>query len=263
MAAMPLIFLAKIWIDKQKFLLTIQKLKSPGYLSAALSAMAGVLFQTKESPVKPAMEPELSMLTNPMTEKQTEVVMTNKKSFILYTDIYEAIKTLPITEKGNLLDSIFQFVINGKENILKPETKMAFNFIKTSLLRDAQKWEDIRLRNITNGKKGGRPRLNNKPRKPSGLFGNPKNPVSANASVNAIAEAAKKNAGWEEKVNSWNVYGVPYLTTLNVHDPVFKETVRVAFMEKAITASERTVRGFIDQQLKTTPPKKDWRSAYD
>lgn len=100
-----------------------------------------------------------------------------KKSFVLYTDTYSSIKDLSLKDKGSLLDAIFQHAINGSEIPITGAVKMAFNFIKASLDRDAQKWEVICRRNTINGKKGGRPRLKNnpeKPKKPSGYSGNPK-----------------------------------------------------------------------------------------
>jgi hypothetical protein len=104
------------------------------------------------------------------------------KSFILYTDIYECIKDLSLEEKGKLLDSIYLYSIEKKEIPLHPETKMAFSFIKTTLLRNEKKYNNICERNRSNGKKGGRPRLEEKPQKPTGLFGNPKNHDSDNDS---------------------------------------------------------------------------------
>jgi len=115
-----------------------------------------------------------------------------KKSFVLYTDMYDSFKNLPLLEKGRLLDSIYLYAIDGTITKLKPESKMAFSFIKREIDRNSEKWNNIVRRNIENGKKGGRPRLNNnpkEPRKPIGLIGNPKNLVNVNVNDNDIAAA--------------------------------------------------------------------------
>lgn len=108
-----------------------------------------------------------------------------KKSFVMYADTYDSIKALSQKEKGNLLDALFQYAIEGKETALNPVTGMAFSFIKKTLDRDTEKWNAIRDRNIQNGKNGGRPKKGQeKPKKPTGYSGNPKNLVSVNVNVN-------------------------------------------------------------------------------
>lgn len=106
--------------------------------------------------------------------------MDNKKSFILFTDVYESITELSLEEKGQLLDAIYSYAIHKKTTSLSPVAKMAFTFIKREMDRNKEKWEQIRQRNVENGRKGGRPK---EPKKPSGLSGNPKNPVTV--TVNA------------------------------------------------------------------------------
>lgn len=79
--------------------------------------------------------------------------MTNKKSFVLYTDIYDSIQDLPLEEKGNLLDAIFSYAKDRKTSELSPVTKMAFSFIKKTMDRDFSKWQNIVERNTKNIKK--------------------------------------------------------------------------------------------------------------
>lgn len=123
--------------------------------------------------------------------------MNNKKSFILYTDVYDSIKELSIGDKAQLLDAIYQYVIEDKVPNLTPISKMAFSFIKREIDRNDDKWESIRERNVENGKKGGRPKNPEEPKKPTGLSGNPKNPVTV--TVNATV-TDNVNVNEEEQI---------------------------------------------------------------
>jgi hypothetical protein len=81
-----------------------------------------------------------------------------KKGFILYTDNYEPIKNLTLTEKGELLDAIFSYNLSGEIIDLSPVPKMAFQFLKPTFDRDIEKYNNICERNHENGLKGGRPK---------------------------------------------------------------------------------------------------------
>lgn len=105
-----------------------------------------------------------------------------KQGFIIYTNTYPAIKDLTLEEKGLLLETIFLYELKQPLPKLSSTVQMAFNFIKISLENDTEKYNTICERNRTNGVKGGRPK--NKPKKPSGLSGNPKNPDGANININ-------------------------------------------------------------------------------
>lgn len=148
-----------------------------------------------------------------------------KKSFLLYNDNYEAIKDLPPEDKGILLDAIFTYSINNIVPDLPPVVKVAFKFIQQSMDRDFEKWERIRERNITNGKLGGRPKIK-KPRKPSGLFGNPKNPVNVNVK--------EKENNIKEKENSIN----------KILLLAFSETLGVQF--KSLTAYQKNINYWLE-----------------
>lgn len=100
-----------------------------------------------------------------------------KGSLILYTQQYEAIKHLPVEDKGVLLDAIFHYHITGNiQSDLPPMVSMAFSFIRTQLDIDMKRYEEICERNRVNGSGGGRPKNPSEPQKPTGLSGNPKNP---------------------------------------------------------------------------------------
>ena len=103
--------------------------------------------------------------------------MGEKKSFVLYNDMYDPIKQLSDEEAGILIKSVFEYHIDGSVKVLPPIVNMAFLFIKSHIDRDGEKYQNIVERNRKNGSKGGRPSLLSKePKKPSGLLGNPNNP---------------------------------------------------------------------------------------
>ena len=131
--------------------------------------------------------------------------MSNKKSFILYHDTYEPIKALNQEQKGDLLDAIFHYSIENKEDELTPIVSLAFQFIKNYMDRDCEKWEKRAGASRENGAKGGRPKLKtskkSKPRKPAGLKNNlaePRKPVSVNVSANVSVNGSVINTPTEK-----------------------------------------------------------------
>lgn len=98
----------------------------------------------------------------------------NKESFLIYKSFYEPLKGLSDEDMGIIFRAIFEYQIYGKLPEISPILNMAFSFIKDALDRDNLKYVSIVERNRNNGKNGGRPE--NKPKKPTGLSGNPKNP---------------------------------------------------------------------------------------
>jgi len=99
-----------------------------------------------------------------------------KESFLIFKSFYEPIKGLSKEDKGDLLDAIFQFQIDGIEPMNTSRIYMPFMFFKNQFRLDNLKYQKIINRNRTNGSKGGRPIKPKKPKKPSGLIDNPKNP---------------------------------------------------------------------------------------
>ena len=81
------------------------------------------------------------------------------KSFILYQEYKENISLLSQSEKGDLLDAIFDYN-DGIENELKPIVKMAFSFIKADLARNRENYEKKQKERSTNGRIGNLKRHN-------------------------------------------------------------------------------------------------------
>jgi hypothetical protein len=100
-----------------------------------------------------------------------------KNRIVVYRDWIGTFESLTDEEAGKLIKHLFRYV-----NDLNPKspdrlTALLFEPIKQALKRDLRKYEAICLRNRENGEQGGRPKNNpKKPKKPSGLITNPKNP---------------------------------------------------------------------------------------
>ena len=102
--------------------------------------------------------------------------MIDKKSFLLFNDLKEPIKSLSDEDAGKLFKTILEYQNGGI--IQEPEgaAGVAFAFIKQQLDRSADHYQGICERNRINGAKGGRPKNPEEPKEPSGLFGNPVEP---------------------------------------------------------------------------------------
>ena len=82
----------------------------------------------------------------------------NKKSFILYADLKHTLAKVPDDVAGKLFKLILEYVNDNNptiENDLLLE--VLFEPIKQTLKRDLQRWEQFRIKQSENGKKGGRP----------------------------------------------------------------------------------------------------------
>jgi hypothetical protein len=108
-----------------------------------------------------------------------------KESFILYQSFYAPLEGLSDAEKGQILDAIFQYNANIQVRELTPVCQMAFQFMKSQFDRNNEKYQAIVNRNKVNGAKGGRPKNQEEPKKPSWLSENPEEPQKAdNVNVN-------------------------------------------------------------------------------
>ncbi len=105
----------------------------------------------------------------------------NKASFLLYRDIIHTVKHLSDQKAGKLFKHILEYVNDLDPELDSLELRLAFEPIKQSLKRDLRKYENICLRNKENGKKGGRPSKGTKPKKHTGLIGNPTKPKKADS----------------------------------------------------------------------------------
>jgi len=79
--------------------------------------------------------------------------MENKKSFILYADIYSTVKHLTDEKAGELFKHVLSYV--NDENPITEDIiiKVAFEPIKQQLKRDLNRWNDIKGKRSDAGKK--------------------------------------------------------------------------------------------------------------
>ena len=81
-----------------------------------------------------------------------------KKSFVLYFDMYPSIHVLPDDQKGMLLDAIFEYARSAAAGKSTPEEVllrfpdmseaccMAFRFVAEIIRRDTEKWKAKHIR---------------------------------------------------------------------------------------------------------------------
>ncbi|NLX27956.1 MAG: hypothetical protein GXY59_03190 [Bacteroidales bacterium] len=121
--------------------------------------------------------------------------MKDRDSFLLYHSFYEPVKEMTLEEKGMLFDAIYEYQISGVIPELTPALKVAFLYMKSQFERDSKKYERVCNRNRENGLKGGRKRNNpEEPKKPSGLFGNPKEPKKADTDTDTDTDTDKEES---------------------------------------------------------------------
>jgi len=128
-----------------------------------------------------------------------------KKSFILHNDSLKIESKLNDKQLGKLFRAIIKYQ-TGEVLDLPFEIEIAFEFFKNQFDRDIEKYKSICKRNAENGSKGGRPKLNpTKPKKPSGLSGNPNKPKKADSDSDSDSDN-KNNLSQElEKIIlTWN-----------------------------------------------------------
>ncbi len=82
------------------------------------------------------------------------------KSFVLYSELGDTIELLDMTERGELITLIFNYVNTGSTALgsCAPKVEIIFSLIRKQLDRDLEKYEKVCKRNAENGKKGGRPK---------------------------------------------------------------------------------------------------------
>lgn len=91
------------------------------------------------------------------------MTINDKKSFLLYGNYETQFKLLSMEERGLLITAIFEYSNSGSVSIqLSPLVELAFSFVKENLDRDHENYLDRCEKNSENGKKGGRPKKNDK-----------------------------------------------------------------------------------------------------
>ena len=78
-----------------------------------------------------------------------------KNNFLLYTSDYKCIKDLPLEQKGALLDAIFEYASTGTIIDLPPVVSMAFNFFRSHIDDNTEKWNEKVEKRRAAGRLGG------------------------------------------------------------------------------------------------------------
>jgi len=143
----------------------------------------------------------------------------NKNSFVLYCDLVHVVRKLVQQDRenktnyaGELFLHILEYVNDNDPIPINFIVDMAFEPIKQQLKRDLKKYEIRADRARENGKKGGRPKTETKPKetkKTQSVISEPKKPdsvnvsVSVNDSVNDISLKKKQSKSIEERKQSF------------------------------------------------------------
>lgn len=113
--------------------------------------------------------------------ERSTVAMSDKKSFVFYTEYREHLEMLPPEQIGELMLALIDYQETGEVPDLPKGSALAmcFSFIKKRMDKDNIKYEEKCERNRSNGKKGGRPtnqtvisETEENPNKPNGFSEN-------------------------------------------------------------------------------------------
>ena len=113
--------------------------------------------------------------------ERSTVAMSDKKSFVFYTEYREHLEMLPPEQIGELMLALIDYQETGEVPDLPKGSALAmcFSFIKKRMDKDNTKYEEKCERNRSNGKKGGRPtnqtvisETEENPNKPNGFSEN-------------------------------------------------------------------------------------------
>lgn len=136
--------------------------------------------------------------------ERSTVAMSDKKSFVFYTEYREHLEMLPPEQIGELMLALIDYQETGEVPDLPKGSALAmcFSFIKKRMDKDNIKYEEKCERNRSNGKKGGRPtnqtvvsETEENPNKPNGLSEN-----------QTVISETKKNPTKPRKADNDNEY---------------------------------------------------------
>ena len=126
--------------------------------------------------------------------------MEPKKSFVFYLSWRSAINLLNDSQKAELLNAIFDYVAGEPVFINDGAINICFEFIKSDIARDLEKWENIKEKRREAGKKGG---MYSKKNNPLGFKlinqTKQKEAKEANASFAKQKEAKEANASFAKQ----------------------------------------------------------------
>lgn len=125
-----------------------------------------------------------------------------KNSFLLYTSDYKCIKDLPLEQKGALLDAIFEYASTGTIIDLPPVVSMAFNFFRSHIDDNTEKWNEKVEKRRAAGRLGGLAKAENSKQSQANLA-NAKDAKQSQANLANLADNVNDNVN----VNVSLLYG--------------------------------------------------------
>ena len=175
--------------------------------------------------------------------------MTDKKSFVLYSDIIHSVELLTDEEAGQLFKHILRYVNNQNPTLDDRFLKVTFEPIKQNLKRDLVKY----LKRVEvakqNGKLGGR-----KPKKPTSVKSNRNKAVNDNVTDIDIAidtdtvivlpfDSNKFKDAWDKfKLYKKNQFGFTYKSTIT-------EMTALSQLQKLSESDEKTALLILEQSV--------------
>lgn len=115
-----------------------------------------------------------------------------KNSFLLYTSDYKCVKDLPLEQKGALLDAIFEYASTGTIIDLPPVVSMAFNFFRSHIDDNTEKWNEKVENRRAAGRLGGLAKAENSKQSQANLA-NAKDAKQSQANVANLAVNVNDN----------------------------------------------------------------------
>ena len=163
----------------------------------------------------------------------------NKKSFILYADLIHTVKKMPSDKAGELFLTILQYVNDENPTVEDMLVDIAFEPIKQQLKRDLVKWEEFRIKQSDNGKKGGRPK------KDIPFIENPENPslnlesqksLNVNVSVNDnVNDNVNDSVSVSNMHTHTGILGIDYILSYQDTSEEFKSMYKEEFYKSWLT----------------------------
>ena len=119
-----------------------------------------------------------------------------KNSFLLYTSDYKCIKDLPLEQKGALLDAIFEYASTGTIIDLPPVVSMAFNFFRSHIDDNTEKWNEKVEKRRAAGRLGGLAKAENSKQSQANVA-NAKDAKQSQANIANLAVNVNDNVSTE------------------------------------------------------------------
>ena len=158
----------------------------------------------------------------------------DKTSFILYADQRSYFDKLADDEAGRLIKHIFSYVNDENPNPIDRITDLSFEPIKLQLKRDLKKYEVVVDRNKQNGSLGGRPKKQQEPKKPNGLFDNPSKPKKADNDTDNVNDT-------DTDINSSKL--------LSLYNSILGKTARVVNTKTKSQIKDRLKEGYTKEDI--------------